>query len=202
MTRFIGDIHCKAELKDRMIPGSIQLGDLCLIGYGDFTFNDAPRFFIEGNHDYFPVLRPDSNKIVEINRNLFQIPRGYISGKVLFIGGAESIDKYRRHPGYDWFPEESMTQNQFGRIMDNSSEIEVVISHDAPGSVVGYVDSTKIALDKVWESKNPKLWIFAHHHVSENKVIKHNFGETRFIGLAEGECLDIDVPLWDDLKTI
>jgi len=196
MTRLIGDIHCKAKLKNIMIPGSIQLGDLCLLGYENFTFKDSPRYFIEGNHDFLPILDIDSDKIMEIRENLFYIPRGFVSGKVLFIGGADSIDKYLRHPGYDWFPEESLTQKQFERIMDNPSEIEVVISHDAPTCATGYVGSTSTALDIIWKNKRPKLWVYAHHHVSKNRMINHNFGETRFIGLAEKEYLDIDIPLF------
>ena len=43
--------------------------------------------------------------------NIFYMPRGSVLSlsdgrNVLFMGGAESVDKRRRTPGYDWFKQE------------------------------------------------------------------------------------------------
>ena len=37
---------------------------------------------------------------------------------VLFMGGALSVDKAWRTPGYDWFPEESITTGDLDRLPD------------------------------------------------------------------------------------
>jgi len=49
---------------------------------------------------------------------------------ILFIGGALSIDKKQRTIGYDWFPQETISQKNIFELPDE--KIDIVISHTAP----------------------------------------------------------------------
>ena len=210
--KLIGDLHCCDGYKTKMTPGSIQLGDLCLIGYKDkFSFNKhfqkrygkGNRYFIGGNHDYFPVLKPDFMQLQEVAENLIYIPRGYVSGKTLFIGGGDSIDKDIRTPGVDWFPEEAMSPKQFDRIMNIDQDIEVIISHDCPGRIVSWIKDYvspgsscfRSGLDHIFEKFHPDLWIFAHHHKTVDETIDH----CRFVCVDTARSVKFEVPIDYDI---
>lgn len=87
---FLGDLHCKRVTSFK--KNVIQIGDLCLEDYSKFSSKDGNRFFIDGNHDHFPSLNPDAKKPYSIKEGLVYIPRGFFSGEVLFMGGANSVD--------------------------------------------------------------------------------------------------------------
>ena len=210
-TKFIGDLHGNDSYKTLMTPGSIQLGDLDLSGYKDFGFDakfqkrfgKGKRYFIAGNHDHFPSLKPDLMELQEVAKDLFYIPRGYISGKTLFIGGADSIDRRIRFPGFNWFPEEGMRHCQFERIMNTKKEIEVIVSHDCPESVfsemIKYTNTKNIhfryALDKIFKQFRPALWVFGHHHTNFDMTIN----SCRFVCVKIAHSVQFDIPLGRDI---
>jgi len=146
-------------------------------------------------------LDTNSAEIQRVGKNLHYIPRGYVSGNVMFIGGADSIDKSLRTPGKDWFPEESISQRQFYRITDIQEYIEVIVSHEAPLDFIRTVMKPKrmpssLVMNQIFEIFKPKLWIFGHHHRSINE----SFNDCRMVGLNSGEVVEIDVPVGEDLK--
>jgi len=224
-TRFVGDIH--GSYKDLSVfdiegvDTRIQVGDFNLESYkywrvygnkisDGFTLKEHlfkyPTFFIDGNHDAFnnPSIKPDSTKICKVNENLFYIPRGFISGSVLFIGGANSIDKIKRKEGFDWFPEEEITKEQYNRIMNIEKRIEVVVSHSAPITLLNqipeirpYMMECSLLLNDIFMKHNPALWIFGHFHHSIQKSFRNCF----FVGLNIAESVEIDVPLGDELQS-
>src|SRR5690606_29476774 len=100
----------------------------------DFSWEKEKRFFISGNHENYLNLKEDNNTIYELQAGLYHIPRGYVSGEVLFIGGGDSVDRYLRTAGKDWFPEEALSQTQFNTIIDfvKDKKITTVIAHDLP----------------------------------------------------------------------
>lgn len=196
---FVGDIHEQQCAKHLMTPGSIQLGDLSLCGYDGFTFDDGPRFFIDGNHDYFPALDPDHMEIQEIVHNLYYIPRGYVSGRTLFLGGANSVDGHIRTMGFDMWPEEALTIPQYDRAIKAREHIEVVVSHDCPLFIFKILSdlqiitgtAIKMALDQVFDHIRPNLWIFGHHHKTFDVTIK----SCRFICVATNNSISLSIPL-------
>jgi len=213
----LGDVHAQVyDCLENLKPNTIQVGDLNILGYDKKSWfkrikNDDkelteypysfkfPMVFIDGNHDYFSSFNPDGESIQNIEHNLFYIPRGYISGSVLFLGGSESIDKNTRTSGRDWFPEESITQRQIYRITNMERMIEVVISHDCPYSFIDNHNPTfdspsKRALEVILKRFKPRLWIFGHHHRSFNE----EWSGCHFIGLNIAEKLLIDLPLEED----
>jgi len=129
-------------------------------------------YFCDGNHEQHPTLNQDG-EIHELYKNIFFCPRGSILQledlKILFVGGAASIDKDKRTPGHDWFPEEMLNIKQCDRILSHQ-DIDMVISHTCPesfniqGSDGKMNDSTRLVLDKVLMTYNPDLWVFGHWH--------------------------------------
>ena len=90
---------------------------------------------------------------------------------ILFLGGADSIDKSERIIGIDWFPQEIINQTDIYNIDDNI-HIDIVISHTCPESVFNnvlrinsnYNDPSRIALDYILEKYRPTQWYFGHFH--------------------------------------
>jgi len=199
---FIGDLHCQTFFKKFFTPNSVQLGDLCLLGYDEWSFEDGKRYFVCGNHDDFTVLDPDAPGLTMVAKNLFHIPRGHVDGKMMFVGGADSIDRKDRLAGRDWFPEEAISQKQFDRIMSINKKIEVIVSHDCPQFVVEKLLTNKfgvfscyrfpsnLALEAIFEKFKPKMWIFGHHHRYFDQTIR----ECRFVGLDIGQSMQLSVP--------
>ena len=128
----------------------------------------------DGNHeDFWQLAQRESD---ETDPGIIYMPRGSTytlpDGRVvLFMGGAESIDKLWRTLGYDWFPEEIITQKDLMNLPD--IEVDIFITHTCPIELVndlrkyypekGYEPSND-ALSMLWEIYKPKLWFFGHWH--------------------------------------
>jgi len=135
-------------------------------------------YFCDGNHeDHESLNKLETNEIIP---NVFYMKRGTTltldDGRVvLFIGGAYSIDKKYRTPGYDWFPEEAITQQDIYNLPD--MKIDIVISHTCPREFYNKLkfrnnfvalkvnDSSMDALSYVLNKYKPPLWYFAHFHL-------------------------------------
>lgn len=215
---FLGDIHGDiSTIKWQLTSSMVQVGDFHLAGYDewdqafyeknlgrdikvsvDYTF-PYPMGFVCGNHDNFKVLNPDGKELQRVAKNLFYIPRGFVSGKVLFIGGADSIDADRRIPGWDWFPEESISQQQFYRIIEIDKPIEVIVSHDAPLEYLYKIRKlrnihkkpSQLSMQQIFYHFKPKLWIHGHYHVYSDL----NYNDCRFISLDVNQVMNFDVPI-------
>jgi DNA repair exonuclease SbcCD nuclease subunit len=109
------------------------------------------------------------------------LPDGRI---VLFVGGAASIDKGMRTPGFDWFDREVPNQHEYDRAM-SYDRVDIVISHTCPtevnpgGQLAKCMDPTRMMLQDILEKYRPSQWFFGHWH----KYHKSVSGDTEFIGL-------------------
>jgi len=219
--QLLGDIHGQSTILKKIDhdPPIIQLGDLNLLGYDNWYWHghldkykfEYPFFFIDGNHDNFSLLNPDSNRIEKIKENLFYIPRGFKSGDCMFIGGADSIDvgmRYYRHyrkdqfvETYDWFEEEQISHEQSERILDMVAGIKAFITHEAPLSYIEkqmhcYRKPSQVFLDTVFEIAKPKIWFHAHYHKSMRKKYKNCW----FYSLDVDEVMPYDLPLGNEFS--
>ncbi len=93
---------------------------------------DCKIYWCDGNHSDHDTLR--KIKRTEIRPNIFYMRRGSTLTlpdvrTVLFMGGAESIDKHLRTPGIDWFPQEVISQVDFNNLPPEDTKIDIVISH-------------------------------------------------------------------------
>ena len=141
--------------------------------------NNVIIHWCEGNHEDHPFIKKNDM----VTPNIIHQPRGSTitlpDGRVvLFIGGADSIDKKYRTAGYDWFPEdENITINDIRNLPD--IDVDVIISHTAPeyfdlmlpktGHFAGtdlstYKDNNCILLNLVFDKYKPKEWYFGHFH--------------------------------------
>lgn len=211
MITLIGDTHCRKDYLDPEYfqAGDIQIGDLCLQPYHKWARYDKPRFFIDGNHDWFPGINTNASKPYEVTKtydghmirtNLFHIPRGYWNNGVLFIGGANSIDKGFRIEGRDWFGEESLSYGQIERLLSNNNPVHTIISHECPlyawerifsYHIYEHINTVTKDLNLILAHFNPKRWIFGHHHISLTKEIDGCL----YTCLNEGEKLELDLDL-------
>jgi len=131
-------------------------------------------YWCDGNHEEHPDLIQDG-LIHEMYDGIYHASRGSVfklpdSRNVLFVGGADSIDKQFRTPGKDWFGGENITQAEFGAIMDLDISIDIVISHTCPisfdilGKKSNYHDVNRLALDEILLKFRPDYWYFGHWH--------------------------------------
>ena len=141
--------------------------------------------FVDGNHENHNILNAlETVKLFgspagKVNDSVFHLRRGELykinRTKILTIGGAESIDKYRRTPGVSWWPEELLSSKEINYILDKLPKIKTVdyvITHTCPTSAFEamfpynkkFNDPTMKFLEIVLEKLYFKHWYFGHFH--------------------------------------
>lgn len=136
-------------------------------------------YFIDGNHENFDLLKTFKDGI--ISSHIHWLRRGTVSyfegKKCLFIGGADSIDKFRRIKHLSWWEDEQITQEDIDKCP--AEDFDYVFSHACPYSV--FADNTAILgdphfageefdrtseemLDKLKNKIQFKHWWFGHYH--------------------------------------
>ncbi len=131
--------------------------------------------FCDGNHENYDELTKYKNP-TELYKNVFYQPRGSLfqlpDGRVvLFIGGADSVDKDQRIYRVSWYPEELINGYELDNALKHNQRIDIVISHTCPKEfeVLGeheakYKDPCREALSRVLEKYRPSQWFFGHWH--------------------------------------
>ena len=212
MIIFVGDIHGdwnkfnsfmnEMNHKHKQPITFIICGDVAYF----WMFESIPRvkvpkdcrvIWIPGNHenweeiDKFPL-----GKIHELQDNVFLASFGAIEEiegrKILFCGGAESIDKNMRTPFIDWFPQEIITHKDMNYILDlQKQKVDILVSHTCANMIVDkltkefvfhekQMDPSMKALDLIVEKFNPNFCIFGHFH----KYFETTYNSIQWIGLS------------------
>ncbi|MCF8019867.1 MAG: metallophosphoesterase [Vallitaleaceae bacterium] len=144
----------------------------------------------DGNHeDHWALQQRETD---ELAPGIIYMPRGSTytldDGRtIMFMGGADSIDKQWRTIGIDWFPEEIITYKDLEGLPD--IKVDIFITHTCPNELVldlikhypekNYEPSNQ-ALSELWSRYKPDLWFFGHwHHYKELKMM-----ETRCYALS------------------
>lgn len=203
--RFVGDIHGKVQQYYDLVKdtrSSLQIGDFG-IGMLDAAkmhlamrahTENPDRRFIRGNHDNPSACRSFPGYISDGT---------YFSKLDLFaVGGAWSIDKDERIPGWDWWPDEELSGQDFSLVQSIYADTKprVMVTHDAPHSVLLQMfqdgthkpiikTQTSFHLQEMFEAHQPDYWIFGHWHLG----LRENIEGTKFICLAELGHIDIDI---------
>jgi hypothetical protein len=189
----MGDIHGRFEKVNTVVKSLPQ--DTTILQVGDFGWwprfhnsirisadgrkipwnqyslntNGIKLYWCEGNHEDFESLPNLTSN--EVMPNVFYQKRGSIlqlpdKRKVLFMGGAESIDMRHRVQGRDWFPEEMISYRDIDNLPDE--KIDIIISHTAPLEFclgLRYEDDpNRKVLSYLLEKYQPKRWYFGHFH--------------------------------------
>lgn len=200
-----GDVHAEfGELNTLINKKNPDLVICC----GDFGFwpkqipmniknPNTKILFCDGNHeDHWELKKLNNN---EIKPNVFYMPRGSTytlpdGRNILFMGGADSIDKGQRTFGHNWFPEEIINQKDFYSLPDK--KIDIFITHTCPKELLNIMikhDSRKLndpsneALSQLWKIYKPNQWFFGHWHYFKQGNIE---GITKWTCLSAPGFLD------------
>ncbi len=144
----------------------------------------VPVHWCDGNHENHHALSnlrdgDPAPRAHQVGHNCFWQDRGSTltlpdRRVVLFVGGADSIDKATRREGFDWFPEEVLTSDVLPRLPD--CKVDIVVSHTAPlyfhlstfGPMLGpggkNRDPSRVVLNRVFDRYRPSQWFFSHWH--------------------------------------
>ena len=115
--------------------------------------------------------------------SVMELPGGR---KVLFAGGADSVDKHLRAKGTSWFPGELLKKAEISRFPN--SPVDIAVSHAAPACVPlpgmladgKYTDPMREALELLHHKYQPKFWFFGHYH----QPFTANIEGCSFVGLS------------------
>ncbi len=97
--------------------------------------------FIDGNHENFDLLKQhySDNGICAISEHIYWFMRGAtftIDGKsFLCMGGADSVDRFRRIKNISWWEDEKITKEDIAKV-DKTQHYDFVLTHAAPQSIV------------------------------------------------------------------
>ena len=190
----LGDIHGEFGMLNEFInkkhPETIlQCGDNAYYWGRDNKGNIKPQdtkiYFVPGNHENWDMFEEAVGRRgtvpIEVEKNIFMCPIGStieINGQtILFVGGADSIDKMRRLPKLSWWEQEVLNYDDFEYISTNVKKADIVISHTAPtyfvvGENNGWsrlgdgkdTDPSRPVLNLVLTQYRPKTWYFGHWH--------------------------------------
>jgi len=212
----VGDVHTRFAPLNRVIdefkPDIIlQCGELGYWPrYSQYDFSninngDTKIYFADGNHDDHDALNKLTNN--EVSPNIFFMKRGSTlvlpdGRKVLFMGGADSIDKHLRTVGVDWYAEEIISQKDLDALPDPAEfQPDIVISHTAPlaivkkidkitGFVPKYTDPSEHALTIVQEMYKPKQWFLGHFHMRHSFKYKGTQFEVLSMAMSQDNTHD------------
>ncbi len=204
---FIGDVHGKfieyARIVGNTTEPTLQVGDMGVFREDLMPFNLKNRF-IRGNHDNPERCKRSLNYLGDWGQH---------RNGIFYVSGAWSIDQSSRMTGFDWWPDEELSYSELSITLSEFTKRKpkIVVSHDCPeefrDDIVhgkynrpGYGPAPKIptktsrALQAMWESHRPLLWIFGHHH----KSIKETYKGCEFICLNELETFNLPNFTWEE----
>ncbi|MEX2280526.1 MAG: metallophosphoesterase [Acidimicrobiia bacterium] len=233
---FAGDWHAGTSFAIDTIDLAADRGIDRIVQVGDFGF--WPRFdqgaaflravsehavdrgvalwFCDGNHEDHDSLPHDERlEPLEVAPSVFWVPRGAViqwaGRRLLFFGGAVSIDQDSRLAGWTWFADEIPSESAWRRALA-VGRVDVVVAHDTvPGMPVKGLPPLSIPwsarrrarehrgrLAELRDTVTPALWVHGHWHQRASA----NITETRFesLGHDRGPLADsiLEVDL-DDL---
>lgn len=147
----------------------------------------VPLYFADGNHEDHDRLLHDAPAEYEIATNVWYVPRGVVrtlrwgdfERRVMFFGGARSVDRVHRRAGISWFSDELPNHRQWSRA-ETADPVDVVVAHDSPHWMeYGYPphhlsfwpmedllvsEQFRRMLTNLSERVRPRLWFNGHHH--------------------------------------
>jgi len=181
-----GDIHNEFRKLNNLISKKkpdlvICCGDFGYwprVSWGTPVLNIKPQgseiLFCDGNHEDFWSLKNRTSD--ELAPDVHYMPRGSTftlqDGRtIMFMGGAESVDKYQRTVGVDWFPEETIQQKDLYNLPN--IKVDIFITHTSPVELLHElkpyreksIEPSNWALSELWKIYKPNLWIFGHWHL-------------------------------------
>jgi hypothetical protein len=182
---FISDVHGKWNAYEQICAQhehTIQVGDFG-IGFEKVVGRYSPILsnrhrFIRGNHDDPAGCKDHPNFIPDGHTEV-------ISGtKVMFVGGAFSIDRHWRTEGINWWRDEENSYRDFLTFFETYEAFkpDLMVTHDCPTDfaklfMLGahkplYDSTTGAALQTMFDIHQPNRWVFGHWHTHIDQIYK------------------------------
>lgn len=143
--------------------------------------------FIDGNHEHFdhlnayPVDEWNGGKVHFISDDLIHLMRGQVfeidGTKFFTFGGAYSVDKLFRTPGFSWFPQEIPTKQEYEEGWNNLEKhdwtVDYILTHAGPREVVAEIGYGELSDDereltqyfqRIADNAEFEMWYFGHYH--------------------------------------
>lgn len=148
--------------------------------------------FVDGNHEDhpalagFPVVDYFGGRAHKLRSNVHHLMRGEVYDvdgfKIFAFGGGHSIDKYRRIPGVDWWPEEMPSDEEYENALKNLEKhhysVDLIVTHVPPAETLEGMHQMRLIsgvdphearlnnfLEMVREKTDYQLWVFGHMHL-------------------------------------
>ncbi len=196
LAAMVGDIHGKFREAEILIENILKKfpkidiilhpGDLAFGWTGSFNWDypfDIPFFWCRGNHDNTDFLE----------KNQFPSWMHYKSSgslsvfakkRILWNGGATSIDRSMRIPGVSWWSGESITTEELNKCLEINSLINLLITHEKAKNYEfnwnfqKFPDgaSDREAIQQIVDKFKPSYHVFGHYHEPDNGVYYHQDG--------------------------
>jgi Calcineurin-like phosphoesterase len=174
---------------------------------------DIQLFFLDGNHENHTALKAKAdyyncdldnnvnvNRVIPIAPNVIWFARGMrfslAERKWLVCGGAASVDRAWRQEGFDWFPEEMITDEQELRISD-AGHADVLLSHDRPAGArlflpsgvwpdkdIAVADAHRDRMQRICEAVQPSYIMHGHYHMATEEEFEMSWGKVRVNGFG------------------
>lgn len=233
----VGDTHSDATFvsnvnrfaRDNEAPTVVQLGDFghnfdrnVLASITAFLDRDEANqwLWLDGNHDHHDyieevILKDEhswTSPVSHFHDRMFYCPRGSTTTlgdtKVMFLGGAYSIDKEYRKAHVSWWPQEMIRPKDMENAFQNKEGVTVMFTHDVPPNAAlspllhdfGYkVDSAsrsnRDALAAVVDVVHPdRLYHGHYHHRYDGHYVAPDGWVTKIRGVAANYVHDRHEP--------
>lgn len=215
---FSGDWHAGTAFALETIDHAASQGVDRIVQVGDFgywpRFADGIRYlatvseravergvsiwFCDGNHeDHDSLPHRSATGPLMVAPNVKWVPRGTVlewaGARLLFFGGAVSVDQDSRETGWTWFNAEIPSERAWDQAM-NAGPVDVVVAHDTvpgmpvqglpplsiPASARRRAAEHRARLRGLQAEVTPSLWVHGHWHQRASASI----GGTRFESLG------------------
>lgn len=217
MTRImlVGDIHAGLLALEADVCAAKDAECSRVFFLGDFGYRFSDNFielgrelwldtgltidWIDGNHEDFDYLESIN---FDLGPGFTYHPRGsveVIDGKrILFLGGATSVDAQWRTPGASWWPQEELTEAQVASAC-SQGRVDIVLAHDAPYLPLlsnkdldspSFPESELLRsaqhrdkVQAVYQTAQPLAWCHGHYHTHYETSKLEPWGPTTLVGL-------------------
>jgi len=175
--------------------------------------SDLTLVWIDGNHEDHARLNDlpidEATGLRRISDHVWHLPRGYRwtwhTKTWMALGGAHSVDRQRRTPGFSWWPEEALTDAEVV-YAERPGQVDVMVCHDAPASdLVPGVNASywpaeeiraseahRAKIRDVVETVKPSVLYHGHFHTRYEADFIYESSQTHVVGLAHGSARTID----------
>lgn len=159
-TVLVGDTHGDAQFVANVNRFARDAGATTIVQLGDFGYNfdrnllasigafldrseENRWYWLDGNHDHHDYIedvilkdQPWDVPVPHFHDRMFYCPRGSTTmlgdTKVMFLGGAFSIDRAYRKEYVSWWPQETIRHKDMIAANQNKDGVTVMFTHDAP----------------------------------------------------------------------